>query len=138
MPALDSLAAEPLGDGTTLADHVRFVHVYVIEAHPIAPEPSPYTGKVWELEYSDVPQAKTYEDRLANARLTRSLVTGNQLYLVDDLNRDGLVNPVWCTYGTAPNPTYVIDRDGTVVLAQYRTDVDALRPILYALLDAER
>ena len=85
-----------------------------------------------------MPQAKTYEDRLANARLTRPLVTGNQLYLVDDLKRDGLVNPVWCTYGTAPNPTYVIDRDGTVVLAQYRTDVDALRPVLYALLDAER
>ena len=48
------------------------------------------------------------------------------------------MNPVWCTYGTAPNPTYVIGRDGTVVLAQYKTEVDELRPVLYALLDAER
>jgi len=127
-----------MGDGTTLADHVRFVHVYVVEAHPMDPDPSPYTGTVWQLEYSDVPQARTYEARVANARLTRPLVTGNQLYLVDDLNRDGRVNPVWCTYGTAPNPTYVIGRDGIVVLALYKTDVAELRPVLHALVNAER
>jgi hypothetical protein len=136
VPGLNALAATPYSDGSTFADLVHFVHVYVIEAHPMDPALSPYSGTVWEVEYSTVPEALTYEARLANAALTRPLVQGNQIFLVDALDRERLINPVWCTYGTAPNSTYVIGQDGTIVLASRWTDVAEIEPALRALLAA--
>ncbi len=40
-------------------DQVNFILVYVVEPHPMAPDISPYRGKVWTFKYSDRHQART-------------------------------------------------------------------------------
>lgn len=113
---------------------VTFLNVYVLEAHPMAPDVSPYSGTVWEVEYSTLPQAYTYEDRADHARITRNLLEGRQLQVVDALDvEDFWVNPVWCTYGTAPNATYLIGRDGIITYANPWTDADGLEAAIRAL-----
>jgi hypothetical protein len=89
---------------------LHIVHIYVIEPHPEG-DPSPYGG-IRENEFSPGhPQARTYEERVAYARETLPLLTGDQLLLVDELTplRD---NPLWCTYGTCPNCAFLIGQDG--------------------------
>ena len=40
-----------------------------------------------------------------------------QLLLIDDLAPHGANNPVWCTYGPAPNAAYLIASDGEILAA---------------------
>ena len=79
MPVLNALAATNYAGDTTFADLVHFVHVYMVEAHPKAPDPSPFNGIVSEMEYSSVHQAKYYEARIANARQSRAFIEGKQI-----------------------------------------------------------
>lgn len=118
MPVLNALAAAPYADGKTFADVVHFVHVYMVEAHPKAPDPSPFSGIVSELEFSTVRQAETYVARVANAKESERLIEGAQIQLVDDMDELGFINPVWCTYGPSPNGTYLIDQDGIIRYAE--------------------
>jgi peroxiredoxin len=100
----------------------------------MAPDVSPYSGQVWEVEYSTLPQAYTYEDRVAHARVTLPLLEGKQLQVVDALDvADHDVNPVWCTYGTAPNSTFLIGRDGIITYANPWTDADSVEAAIRAL-----
>jgi hypothetical protein len=117
VPGLNALAQAAFDESRTFADVVHFVHVYTIEAHPMAPEPSPYSGAVWEMDFSTIDQAKTYEHRVEHARIMKKSLQGNQLQLVDALDTGGLVNPVWCTYGPSPNAVYLIGKDGTIAYA---------------------
>lgn len=117
MPALSSLAGQPFDAQSTYGDKVHFVHIYIVEPHPQAPDVSPYRGTVWEAEYSSVGQAYSYADRVANANLL-SGVPGDHLILVDELGPGGSDNPVWCTYGPCPNCAFLIGQDGTVAESQ--------------------
>ena len=75
---------------------VQFIIIYTIEAHP--------TGSA---------NPTTYEERVAlAARCTQEESIGVPV-LVDEMD-----NPVWCTYGPAPNNAYLIGTDGTVVEKQ--------------------
>jgi len=103
---------------STYADKVHFLHIYVVEAHPESPDPSPYNGNVWEAAYSDVGQAYTYDHRVANAQAMSSDVDSSQTVLIDDLDNDGHTNPVWCTYGPCPNCAYLIGQDGIIEASQ--------------------
>ena len=134
MPGLNALAAKDRTAGGTYGDAVRFVHVYVIEPHPKSPNVSPYRGAVWEARYSTLGQPTTYAGRVENALATAPLVTGNQTLLVDDLRPDMLVNPVWCTYGPAPNSAYLIRQDGVIDTAQLWTNVNDLEAAIDKLL----
>ncbi len=128
MPALNALAAKPYDGSRTYSDVVHFTQIYVVEAHPMSPDPSPYTGTVWELGYSTKPQAHTYAARKLNAMDVVPLITGNQRLLVDDLRPHGLDNPLWCTYGPCPNCTFLISQDGRIEKVQYwfdATDIEA-------------
>ena len=118
MPSLNQLATKPYDSGRTYADVVHFVHVIVIEPHPLPPDPSPYTGKSWEGPDSTIRQPRTYEERVEAAKAIAPLLEGNQLLLVDDLGPEGTNNPVWCTYGPAPNAAFLIRQDGIVDTVQ--------------------
>lgn len=118
MPALNALAGRAYDAASTFADKVHFVHVYVIDPHPMAPDPGPYAGVVSEAAYSTIRQPKTYAERVAAARQTRALLTGRQAVIVDDLNSQGAVNPIWCTYGTCPNCAFLVSQDGTLSAVQ--------------------
>jgi hypothetical protein len=134
VPGLNALYGKPFDDQRTFSDVVHFVHVYVVEAHPLAPDPAPHAGIVVEGPYSTVVQPRTYPQRLENARSARCLIEGGQLQLVDALDPDGQVNPVWCTYGPSPNSAYLIGRDGTVLHASVFTQMHALEEAIRAAL----
>lgn len=127
---MNELAQAPFDETGSFAAKAHFVHVFSIEAHPMAPDISPFSGTVWEAEYSTVPQAVTYEARLDLAKRMTRFLAGDQLLLVDALDREGLVNPVWCTYGPAPNAAYVIRQDGTIAFAAKWTDAGELAGVL--------
>jgi len=92
-------------------DRVAFVHIYTPEAHPMAPDLSPYHGRVFEGSYSDYRQATAYDERVRFAAAVD--IGADQLMLVDELAGSGS-DPVWCTYVAAPNGAVLIDREGTV------------------------
>jgi hypothetical protein len=123
-------------DGTRrFADVVHFVTIYVIDPHPAAPDPSPYSGSVWETPpISDRRQPRSWDGRATLAREVRSLLTSRQTQLVDDLTPGGLANPFWCTYGTAPNAGYVIRRDGTIATVQTWFDATAIESVLRTVI----
>ncbi len=134
MPALNELAEKTYAGSETYADRVHIVHIYVIEPHPKSPDVSPYTGTVWEGEYSSKHQPLTYAERLAAARDTKLLLEGNQLILIDDLVPGDDNNPVWCTYGPCPNCAYLIRQDGIVDTVETWLDVAAMQSKIDALL----
>lgn len=120
MPALNQLATK-VYNGKPYGEWVHFVHVYVIEPHPQSPDISPYSGTVWEMTYSSKSQPKTYAARVANAQAMLPLLQGNPLVVVDDLTPGQHNNPVWCTYGTCPNCSFLIGKNGVIVEAITKT-----------------
>lgn len=133
MPALNTLARKSYDATSTYGDRVHILHIYVIEPHPMDPDVSPYSGVVWEAEYSTKSQPTDYSGRVANAADTDVLLEGVQLMLVDDLRPGALDNPAWCTYGPCPNCAYLIRRDGIIDTVQTWVDVDAMESAIDAL-----
>lgn len=134
MPALNQLATKLFDATETYDERVHFIHLYVVEPHPENPDPSPYTGNVWEMDYSTKGQSFTYDERVAAAQDMLPLVEGNQLLLVDDLVPGVRNNPVWCTYGTCPNCAYLIGQDGLIDTTQTWFDADNMEAAIKNLL----
>jgi len=134
VPLLNELADKPFDADMTYSDVVHFVHINVIEPHPRSPDPSPYGARVWEGENSTVNQPQTYAGRVDVAREIEPLLTGKQLLFVDDLSPGALNNPVWCTYGPAPNSAYLIRQDGIIEFSQEWLDVGEMEREIDQLL----
>lgn len=113
---------------------VHFVHIYTVEAHPMSPDPSPYSGDVWELAYSTKSQVRTYPERVTYAIEVEALLQGSQLVLVDELTPLPRNNPVWSTYGPCPSGAYLIDTDGRIIVSQAWLDVNAMKTAIDLLL----
>jgi hypothetical protein len=135
VPALNELATTAYDDTATYGDKVHIVNLYVIEPHPMDPDPSPYTGEVWEAQYSTKLQAMTYDERVAAALDTEQLLEGNQIMLVDDLTPGGQNNPIWCTYGTCPNCAYLIRQDGVIDTVQTWVNVNQMKAAIDLILE---
>jgi len=134
VPLLNALAVSPFEGGETFSDVVHFVHVLVIEPHPQAPDPSPYGGVVQEGPYSSIPQPKSREERRQVAREIEALLEGEQIVLFDELMPPESLDPVWCTYGPAPNSAFLIGRDGRIHAGQLWLDVEAMENEIRSLL----
>ena len=86
-----------------------------MDPHPQSPDKSPYNGAVSERAgYSAYPQPRSYTERVALATEVAGMLEGDQLLLVDEMDPEARNNPVWCSYGPAPNSGYLIGRDGTL------------------------
>jgi hypothetical protein len=99
-------------------NNLHFIIIYTVEAHP-AGSASPYSDQEWTGAYSTdeagnpVTQPETYQER---HDLARKAVVAEGItvpVLVDEID-----NPLWCTYGPAPNIAYLIGTDGTIVTRQ--------------------
>ena len=119
-------------------DKVKFLLAYVIDPHPLAPDLSPYSGKVWELEYSKFRQPANFSQRLKNANSVST--EGVFDHVVSDLltprNSSSGNNAMWCAWGPAPNAAWLIARNGTVLLAQAWFDANELNATLAPLMMA--
>jgi len=130
---LNELASLPLDDVHTYGEALHIVHVSVIEPHPKGPDPSPYAGVVSEVRYS-IPQPRDYVGRTSAANDMANLLTGEQIVLLDDLAPLSRNNPVWCSYGPAPNSVYLIDQTGMLRFIQDRFDITPLKPAIDTVL----
>jgi len=133
VPELNALATKWFDSGLRYSDVVHFIHVNVIEPHPSDPDPSPYFGEVRPNENSR-PQPRTYDERVFLAAAMATAVEGAQTLLVDDLTPGSRNNPLWCTYGPAPNSAYLIDRNGVFRVVQQWVDTPALEAAIDQLL----
>lgn len=135
--------------------------MYVIDPHPLAPDPSPYAGRVWQLGYSKFRQAKTFAERIAYASNVSTEGVFDEV-LADDLQpaheppsarrlaplgsrggRSGEIggrsgsstnsNEMWCSWGPAPNAAWLIAANGSVLLAQSWFDADEMNATLRRL-----
>jgi len=113
------------------------VIIYTVEAHP-AGSPSPYSGREWTGSYSTdeagnpVAQPQTYRERVDLARKTVAAEGLTAPVLVDEMD-----NPVWCTYGPAPNIAYLIGTDGTVITRQDWFDPALMESAILGYLDSQ-
>jgi hypothetical protein len=133
VPALDQLAVEPFDASSTYGDKLHILHIYIVEPHPLG-DPSPYSGQVWEAEYTDYTQPLTYDGRVTLARIMLNSIGSKQMLLVDDLRPRQLDNPVWCTYGPCPNCAYLIRQDGIVEKSQTWVNVTDMKPFIDGIL----
>jgi hypothetical protein len=91
---------------------VHFLLLYIREAHP---------GKRTK-------GITSIEEKRANAQATRTLYDESRETLVD--NVEGTAHKL---YGSMPNMTYVIAKDGTVKFRANWTDIDALKEVLLTI-----
>ncbi len=75
-------------------------------------------------------QPGTYEDRVRLA-----IKAGEEDGIKFPILIDSMENPVWSTYGPAPNIAYLIGMDGTVLLRQPWYDPKEMEAQIKALLD---
>ena len=131
---INALCEQPYDESSNFADRLHFVHVYVMEAHPMAPDPSPHYGTVYEDEFSTVRQPLDYATRQANAMLLAPRLASDQLLLLDDLRPHGADNPIWSSYGSGAASAWLIRQDGRIMAAHEWLDVTALRKSIQRLL----
>ena len=99
-------------------DSAYFITIYVIEPHPSG-SASPYSGEEWtgsastDCEGNPVTQPQTYQERVSLA-----LQMINELKITVPVLIDKIDNPLWSTYGPAPNIAYLISTDGIVIEKQ--------------------
>ncbi len=90
---------------------MHFIIIYTLEAHPTdSPRPGPYST---DEDGNPIYESQTYDERLEVARKTVAAEGITVPVLVDEMD-----NPLWCTYGPAPNIAYLIATDGTIVEKQ--------------------
>lgn len=112
--------------------------MYILEPHPKSPDLSPYSANVSESSYSTKYQPVTYENRVANATDMAGHLDNTQLLLVDDMYPLQRNNPMWCTYGPAPNSGYLISMTGKVIVSQKWLDVPAMKNAINELIAGSR
>jgi len=106
---------------------VHFIIVYAREAHAVD------TGRRAANTYDDagnpIYEPQTYEERVELARKTVAVEGITVPVLVDEMD-----NPLWCTYGPAPNNAYLIGTDGRIVVKQGWYQPEEMRSAITAYL----
>ncbi len=119
-------------------DRIHFIIIYTVEAHPIG-SPSPYSGREWpssastDTEGNPRTQPTTYQERLDLASEMIQEIGITMPVLIDEID-----NPVWCTYGPAPDIAYLIDRDGIIVEKQGWYQPDLMETVIDKYLDSKQ
>ena len=127
MPLLNDLANKTYSSEKLFSDVVHFVHVNVIEPHPLDEPGRKYL-------YSTVEQPEDYDERVAIAREINTLLEGNQLLLVDDLTPAEHNDPLYCTFGPSPNSAFLIGQEGIIDTSQLWLDVAEMEQAISNLL----
>ncbi len=105
-------------------DEVNWMLIYTREAHPT-------DGWVVQANTKsgiEIPQHKSYEDRLQCAKRTQQNLNLNTTLLIDDMN-----NTVTKLYNGAPNHGYVLDQDGKIVSKQVWIEPGKVKKALESL-----
>ncbi len=103
-PATTAIAAH-------LADRVRVIVLYVVDAHPDG-DLCPYTGTTWphqtnQAEKILIRQPRDQAERCRRAREYRDLLRLRAEVVVDNMD-----NTAWAALGRSPNAAVLVDTDG--------------------------
>ena len=99
-------------------DQIHIYIIYTVEAHPDSPDISPYKGEVWQLNSNKqlgihYHEPVTYLDRkIAATDMLSNLDISVPVLL------DGPCNQWWETFALSPNPSFLIQPNGIIVLKQ--------------------
>lgn len=123
-------------------DKFHYLLVYVVEAHPKAPDACPYRGKPWEHAFSNYSQPVLYQQRLDVASHINDIFTLNEAYtvVIDNLTPHNTTEKpagndnVWCTWGPSPNAGWLIDTNGTIVESQPWFDIEKMDKAMGSLV----
>ena len=122
---------------TEYSDYIHFVIIYTIEAHPFN-SPSPYSDEEWttpastDAEGCTLNQPANYEERTRQATQM-----AEELEITIPVLTDEMDNPVWCTYGPAPNSAYFIGTDGRIIVKQGWYQPELMKMAVAAYLTSE-
>merc|ERR1712039_279648 len=124
------------------SDKVDFMYIYIIDPHPKT-DPSPYRASTWTFNYSLYRQPTTYDERVQEAKILRSTYPLDEkvTVVVDDLRPHNSTmqgdNPVWCRWGPAPNPGWLMLPNGTVAFAQAWFNASDVDTVLQGIIGQE-
>jgi len=116
---------------------VHFLLVNSLQPHPKVPDRSPATGRVWQMQYSDIYQPKTPEERMTDAVKVKSLLPS--WTVVADAMETQLMNPFYSTYGPSVQQAWLVDTSGMIAGSQlwfnYTISVEQLEWLLSPTVD---
>ena len=116
---------------TTYGSQVHFIIIHAREAHAIdTGRPSPFT---YDEEGNPIYEPRTYEERVELARSTVAAEGITVPVLVDEMD-----NPLWCTYGPAPDIAYLIGTDGKIVEKQGWYDPEQMESAILAYTSLQK
>jgi len=116
---------------------MKFIIIYIVEAHPVGTV-CPYTGEEWTTSASrdkdgePLTQPSTYQERVSQSTQMVQELGITIPVLIDEMD-----NPVWCTYGPAPNIAYLIDSDGKIVTKQGWYNPQMMKVAIEAYLSSQ-
>jgi hypothetical protein len=98
------------------AGKINIIVIYVVEAHPKSPDPSPYSGTVWTTSENQsegilYDQPVTYG---ARKQVLNNMLANSSYTLSVPVAIDGPCNAWWQNFGPAPNNAYLIKPDGVI------------------------
>ncbi len=99
---------------TQYGSAIKIFQVYIVEAHPNSPDPSPYSGTVWVTGQNQQAgilynQPTTYLQRKNLVQTMVNNMTNNAPIIID-----GPCNAWWTNFGTAPNSGFLLRPNGTI------------------------
>ncbi len=100
--------------------------------------PGPYSDEEGTGPFSTdkdgnpVSQPLTYEERVELARKTVAEEAISVQVLVDEID-----NPVWCTYGPAPNIAYLIGLEGKIIDKEFWYDPEKMETAIQTYLNSQ-
>ena len=110
---------------------MNFIIIYTKEAHAIdTGRQGPVTS---DEEGNPIYEPQTYEERVELARSTVAAEGITVPVLVDEMD-----NPLWCTYGPAPDIAYLIGTDGKIVVKQGWYDPEQMESAILAYTSLQK
>jgi hypothetical protein len=88
--------------------------VYVVEAHPLSPDVSPYAQSVWEIPLNTQDSAELHQETTYGERKQKAAEFAERFTLPVPILIDGPGNEYWSTFGPSPNGAYLITTTGFV------------------------
>lgn len=93
---------------------VVFLNVYQLEAHPVTPDVSPYSGAVHTTSQNYTENILMLQEVTYGERRSRAMSSMVAMGAPCPVLLDGPGNEYWNTFGPSPNNGYLITKDGWV------------------------
>jgi hypothetical protein len=95
-------------------NQINILLIYIVEAHPLSPDFSPYANSVWEVPANVTDSALLHQEATYGQRKQECAALINRFGITIPVLMDGTSNEYWNTFGPAPNNAYLLTSAGVV------------------------